>query len=213
MSKSQSSATNSVAKTVIGLAAIFALAAGVWFGIQQSSTQSSFEQRSSQQQESEGLAAAKAASGNSHIPVPADITDVAFLLELELQNTQSKTFKISEKLSNITLVNFWATWCAPCREEMPVFNAVYQKHKSKGFGVLGLTVDNPQSTEAFIKQLGIAYPILMAEHQGWDLLSKTGNPKNLMPYSFLIDQQGVILEKKLGPLHEEELEAWVDKYL
>lgn len=198
----------SITKTVIGLASIFALAAGIWFGVKQSSVQPS-----SQQQEADALAAAKAVSGKSHLPAPADIKDVSFILDIGLQDTQSKNFKISEKLSKITLVNFWATWCAPCREEMPVFNAVYQKHQEKGFGVLGLTIDNPQSTDAFIKQLGITYPILMAENQGWDLLVKTGNPKNLMPYSFLIDQKGVVLEKRLGPLHEEELEAWIEKYL
>jgi len=202
MNQQQSPAT----KTIIGLAALIALAAGVWFGIQGSAEQSTIQQ-------SEAEALAKSLTNSNRAPTATDVKDVAFLLDVELQDTKAQPFKVSEKLEKITLVNFWATWCAPCREEMPVFNAVFQAHQSKGFGVLGLTIDNPQSTEKFINQLGIAYPILMAENQGWDLLAKTGNPKNLMPYSFLIDQQGVVLEKKLGPLHAEELEAWIGKYL
>jgi len=78
---------------------------------------------------------------------------------------------------------------------------------------LGLTIDNLHSTAAFVQQLDITYPILMAEDEGWNLLSQTGNPKNLMPYSFLIDQNGKVLETKLGPLHAKELEQWVAKYL
>ena len=200
---------SSLGKTFIGLAALIALAAGIWFGIQQSKPI---------QQESEQISAAEQAAIKKVInkaapPKPNNIKDVAFLLDIDLQDTQAKSFKVSEKLQHITLVNFWATWCAPCREEMPIFDEVFQKHHEKGFGVLGLTIDNPQATDRFIQQLGISYPILMAENQGWDLLAKTGNPKNLMPYSFLIDRKGIILEKKLGSLHAEELEAWIQKYL
>ncbi len=208
MSQQQSS----VMKTIIGLTALFALVAGVWFGIHQSEKlPDQAVQPSLQQLEAEVLESAKAAK--NHLPAPEEIKNVAFLLTTKLQDTQSDIYAISEKLSKVTLVNFWATWCAPCREEMPVFNAVFQKYQDKGFGVLGLTIDNSEATEAFIQQLGITYPILMAEQEGWDLLSKTGNPKNLMPYSFLIDKKGLVLEKKLGPLHAEELEAWVNKYL
>ncbi len=201
---------STVSKTIIGLAALLALVAGIWIGIEKS--EQSAKIAAQEAAKAEAIAVAQAKLGNK-TPATIDIKDVGFLLDIDLQDTQSSVFKVSEKLSKITLVNFWATWCAPCREEMPVFNAVFQKHQDKGFGVLGLTIDNPQATEAFIQQLGIVYPILMAEHQGWDLLAKTGNPKNLMPYSFLIDEKGLILEKKLGPLHAEELEAWIDKYL
>jgi len=152
-------------------------------------------------------------SKNSLLDKQDQITDASFLLDYSLADSQGTTLLVSESLEEITLVNFWATWCAPCRAEMPIFNEMYQKYQAQGFGVLGLTIDNLASTQDFVSQLGIKYPILMAENEGWDLLTQTGNPKNLMPYSFLIDREGKILEKKLGTLHAEEIEIWIDKYL
>ncbi len=194
-------------KSIFGFVAIFALILGVWFGI------AGVEQRQAKQalQAAKEAAEGSAASNGKTIQPAGD--DVAFLLTMQLNDLSGQSQTVASQLAKVTLVNFWATWCAPCREEMPVFNAVHQKYQDKGFGVLGLTIDNPHSTAAFVQQLDIKYPILMAENEGWDLLNQTGNPKNLMPYSFLIDQNGKVLETKLGPLHEKELEGWVAKYL
>ena len=189
-------------KSFIGLAAVAALLAGVWFGIQNTKTKEIPSNQVSHVEKS-----------NRSSPSSSEVKEVSFLLPMALLNTGGESFQVSEKLGKLTLVNFWATWCAPCREEMPVFNAVFQKNQKKGFVVLGLTIDNPESTEKFIQQLGIVYPVLMAEDEGWDLLGKTGNPKNLMPYSFLIDEKGVVLEQRLGTLHGDELQGWIDKYL
>lgn len=198
--------SSALTKSIIGLAAICALVIGVWFGVK------GIGQHETRQAEQAAKEAVHASQASEAKAIKAG-SDVAFLLDIQLENLQGEPKTVASQLAKVTLVNFWATWCAPCREEMPVFNAVHQKYQDKGFGVLGLTIDNPLGTANFVDQLGIKYPILMAENEGWDLLSQTGNPKNLMPYSFLIDQNGKILETKLGPLHEKELVSWVDKYL
>ncbi len=189
-----------VTKSLVGLLAIVALLIGVWFGVQHAKNGT---------MSPEEAVALKQVS----LPSASELKDVSFLLPMTLLDTEGNSFLISEKLGKLTLVNFWATWCAPCREEMPMFNAIFQKNEAKGFSVLGLTIDNPENTAKFIQQLSIAYPILMAEHEGWDLLGKTGNPKNLMPYSFLIDEKGVVLKQRLGTLHGDELQEWIDNYL
>jgi thiol-disulfide isomerase/thioredoxin len=201
--------SNSIwAKLLIGIAFLLALVSGIWFGIQ----------RSGDQYDSVGHDHADHA-GMSHEEYeakkvkPESVTDLSFLLETELSDTQGKVFKVSEKLGQLNLVNYWATWCAPCREEMPLFNTIYEINKEKGFVVLGLTIDEAEGAERFVQQLGISYPILMAEAEGWDLLGKTGNEKNLLPYSILLDGTGQVLEQKLGILHGKELQSWIDKYL
>lgn len=206
---SQEQSQSKMTKPIVGIAAIVALALGVWFGVK------GIEQhQAAQELETAKQAIEAKITDNKTAEIAPLGDDVAFLLEMQLFNLQGEPQTVASQLADkVTLINFWATWCAPCREEMPIFNAIYQRHQNKGFGVLGLTIDNPNSTAAFIQQLGIVYPVLMAEDEGWDLLSKTGNPKNLMPYSFLIDQSGKVLETKLGPLHEKELEEWANKYL
>ena len=197
-------------RSLVGLLAIVALSIGVWFGVQNAKKENV---------SSEKIATLSKASHAQverslpSLPLASEVKEVSFLLSMSLSDTEGKPFSISEKLGKLTLVNFWATWCAPCREEMPVFNAVFLQNRGKGFSVLGLTIDSSENTGKFVKQLGIEYPILMAEHEGWDLLGRTGNPKNLMPYSFLIDEKGVVLEQKLGTLHGDELQEWIDNYL
>ena len=187
-------------KSLIGVAAILALVAGIWFGTHQQDEHLLRPELSHEQYES-----LKATS--------QPVKDLSFLLEVSLTDTQGTSFKVSEKLSKLNLINYWATWCAPCREEMPLFNSVYELNRDKGFTVLGLTIDEAQSAERFIQQLGISYPILIAEEEGWDLLGKTGNEKNLLPYTILLDESGQVLEQKLGILHGDELQDWIDKYL
>ena len=207
MNEEQNSKQSTLKKSIFGLVAIFALILGVWFGI------NGTEQRQTKQALQAAKQAAETGVDSNNKTIKPAGNDVAFLLTTQLYDLNGESQTVASQLAKVTLVNFWATWCAPCREEMPVFNAIHQKYQDKGFGVLGLTIDNLHSTTAFVEQLDIKYPILMAENEGWDLLSQTGNPKNLMPYSFLIDQNGKVLETKLGPLHEKELEDWVDKYL
>lgn len=197
------SQSSQIRNSIIGIIALFALAIGVWFGIDHA-------ERGQQEQL---LEQAKQLVDEQAILNSDALSDVVFLLGTQLEDTNGRSFLVEEVLEEITLVNFWATWCAPCREEMPIFNQVYLDFQSQGFGIVGLTIDQLESSKAFVDELDIQYPILMAEQEGWDLLSKTGNTKNLMPYSLLIDRKGTILEKKLGTLHREEIVAWIEKYL
>lgn len=193
--------------SLIGVAAFFSLLAGVWFSVQQDV-----------HYEGDGHDHSVHA-GMSHEEYeakkikPESVKELSFLLEMSLLDTQGQSFKVADKLGKLNLINYWATWCAPCREEMPLFNSIYKINKDKGFVVLGLTIDEVEGAERFVQQLGISYPILMAEEEGWDLLAKTGNEKNLLPYSILLDEKGQVLEQKLGVLHGEELSDWILKYL
>ena len=212
---SQSSQLN---KVIVGIVALIAMALGVWFGMdgveetekhQQTQLTKEAKPKQTELKEVEPKSAEKQGSApfNQH-----HVDKVAFLIQSQLEDTNGKELQVADVLAELTLINFWATWCAPCREEMPMFNEVYQQYQSNDFSIVGITIDNLKSTVEFIYELGIQYPILMAEHEGWDLLSKSGNPNNLMPFSLLVDKQGNVLEKRFGLLHKEEIESWIDKY-
>jgi len=138
------------------------------------------------------------------------------LLNAELEKFQpgqeAQTQAIREALGSLNLVNFWATWCAPCREEMPLFESMYRLHQQDGFRVLGIAIDNPERAQPFLDSLDISYPILYAEQTGMTLMEQSGNPQGLLPYSLLIDDQGVILEQKLGVIDQAQIQSWIDQY-
>lgn len=169
------------------LVALIAIGAGAWFGIER-----------------------KQNVAQASVEIIADVGD---FVQAELPDTLGTVKPVSQSLGKVNLVNFWATWCVPCREEMPVFEQAYLRYQDRGFVVIGLTIDEADRAETFLQQLGISYPVFMVEEQGWDLLERFGNSRGLLPYSILIDNQGRVLEQKLGVVHNYDLDAWAEKYL
>lgn len=111
----------------------------------------------------------------------------------------------------VVLVNFWATWCAPCRAEMPVLEAMYQRHKDKGFVIVGLAVDQAPtaSVEAFVRERGVTYPIA---HVGREAELLFGGVRGY-PTSFLIGRDGTVQYRVLGPIGAVSLEPAVRRAL
>lgn len=109
------------------------------------------------------------------------------------------------------ILNFWATWCAPCVKEMPLLNAFYQQHRAAGWQVVGLAVDSPTPVREFLGKLPVAFPIGLAGLNGVDLARGLGNPSGSLPFSVLFDRRGHVASRKLGLLKPEELVDWVEK--
>ena len=143
----------------------------------------------------------------------ADEIDISEFLTQTYPDPIGEDIVVKEVMGELNLINFWATWCAPCRHEMPVFEALYQQHKDQGFSVIGLTIDDPEPAEAFLQSVGVTYPAPILGDQGWELLGTFGNKQGLLPYSILTDKQGVVLERKLGEIDADLLSEWIEKYL
>lgn len=121
------------------------------------------------------------------------------------------TLKLSDYRGKVVLVNFWATWCPPCRKEIPDFTRVYKKYSKQGFVILGLSVDqegvNPVKT--MIKDLAINYPVGMADQK---TLEAYGGIRAI-PSSFLVDKKGKLTQKVVGGIEEKRLEAMLQPLL
>jgi peroxiredoxin len=106
---------------------------------------------------------------------------------------------------SVVLVNFWATWCAPCREEMPMLAELYREHVGSGLQVVGIALDDVAAAREFAAELGIDYPILVGSTDVMVVVRLYGNVSGVLPYSVLIDREGMIRWTRLGVLKEADL--------
>jgi thiol-disulfide isomerase/thioredoxin len=106
------------------------------------------------------------------------------------------------------LINFWATWCPPCVEELPLINAFYQKNRTNGWQVLGLAVDRLAPVQSFLKNMPLDFGVGMAGTAGTDLARGLGNLTGGLPFSVVVNSGGVVAQRKMGRLQAEDLDAW-----
>lgn len=105
------------------------------------------------------------------------------------------------------LVNFWATWCAPCVRELPEINQFYGEAKAKGWQVLGLAIDQAEPVKAFLQKTPLDFTIALGGPEGLSLVRELGNPAGGLPFSVIFDETGEISWRRLGLSRLEELRA------
>lgn len=113
----------------------------------------------------------------------------------------------------LTLINFWATWCAPCRKEMPMLIDLYQDYSGQGLEVVGVAMDDVQQAIDFAKELGVNYPILVGSTDVMVMVQSYGNLSGVLPYSVLIDRDGIIRWTHAGELTRKELTQQIQDWL
>ncbi len=106
------------------------------------------------------------------------------------------------------LINFWATWCAPCLRELPAIDQFHRQYQARGWQVIGLAIDGPTPVREFLGRIKIGFPIGLAGLDGTDLVIRLGNPHGNLPYSIAIDSQARLAERKLGETNLSELAIW-----
>ena len=106
------------------------------------------------------------------------------------------------------LLNFWATWCPPCVEELPLLDEFYRSGRERGWQVLGLAIDQPSAVRTFLARQPLSFPVGLAGLGGTELTRGLGNTKGGLPFSVLFDRQGRLLERKLGRLSPQDLQRW-----
>lgn len=107
----------------------------------------------------------------------------------------------------VLVVNFWATWCTPCREEMPGFVKLQSRWQDRGVQFVGLAQDEPAKVAAFGRELGINYPLWLGEAEVMDLSRRLGNRQGVLPHTVLLDAQGRVIESHIGIFVESILDS------
>lgn len=156
-------------------------------------------------------AVAGAALGAGFFAGPAifrrDPVDAGLLLRMRFADLQGRPRTLSEWQGVILVVNFWATWCAPCLEEIPMLMATRKAYASLGVEVVGIGIDLASKIADFSSKLRIDYPILVAEADALDLLRKLGNSAAGLPYTLFFDRNTIPVERRLGALKRLDVEA------
>ena len=132
---------------------------------------------------------------------------------LELAALDGRVLRPEDFSGEVLLVNFWATWCLPCREEMPMLQALQDELGSDGLQIVGVALDDAPRVQAFVEEVGVGYPILVGATDVMIANVNWGNPKGLLPYSVLLDRNGIVRWAHLGELKERELRAQIAEHL
>ncbi len=127
--------------------------------------------------------------------------------DFKLTDSDGKVHRLADYRGKWVIVNFWATWCAPCLEEIPEFIKLQEKYGKQGLQFVGIAIDQKDKVEAFAEQNGINYPVLAGEADAIDLSRKAGNRLGALPYTLIIDRAGQVVATELGGLTEAKLEA------
>lgn len=109
------------------------------------------------------------------------------------------------------LVNFWATWCPPCVEELPLLNAFYREQAGRGWQVLGLAVDKSSAVQTFLRHVPLEFPVGMAGFSGTELSRTLGNPSGGLPYTVVFGADGNVKQRKVGKISPDDLKLWTQQ--
>lgn len=131
----------------------------------------------------------------------------AELMELKLPDTSGKDQALAQWRGKVLIVNFWATWCEPCREEVPALVRAQAKHASNGVQIVGISVDSVDKVRQFAVEYGVRYPLVIGSVELIDLTRRLGNKVAGLPYTVVLDRGGRVVKTHLGGISEAQLES------
>jgi thiol-disulfide isomerase/thioredoxin len=134
------------------------------------------------------------------------VRDGSAVLKLVLPDTNGQQQALAQWRGKVLVVNFWATWCAPCREEMPQFVAVQARDAAKGVQFVGIAVDDVVKVRSFAQEIGLNYPTLIGGFGAIELSKALGNDLSALPFTVVLDRGGRVAMTHLGPVKPAALD-------
>jgi peroxiredoxin len=141
---------------------------------------------------------------------PTTISPAA-LYSVQFRGADGKPIALGQWQGKVLLLNFWATWCAPCREEIPSLIEVQRRFSTKGVQVVGIAIDTPEKIGPFSQEMGINYPIVTDEEGGISLSKRLGNRASVLPFTAIVDRQGRVIFANTGALTSRQIEEQIKK--
>ncbi|MGH8702021.1 MAG: TlpA family protein disulfide reductase [Burkholderiales bacterium] len=129
------------------------------------------------------------------------------VLSARVADVTGGTRSLEQWRGQVLVVNYWATWCAPCREEIPGFVRLQERYGSRGLQFVGIAIDQPDKVAEFAREFRINYPLLLGGLETIELLRQAGNRTGVLPYTLVIDRKGKLVLRERGGLKEAQLES------
>lgn len=133
------------------------------------------------------------------------------LFVIQLDDFQGQPHAFAQWKGKILVVNFWATWCAPCRDEMPYFSRIAEKYTANGVQFVGISTDPAETVSTFAERYRISYPLLIGGPGAIELSAALGNGLKGLPYTIILGRNGEPLLTRTGRLPEADLEALLER--
>jgi len=145
--------------------------------------------------------------------LPNASADGAALLNVALPDADGHEQRLDQWRGKVLVINFWATWCAPCRDEMGEFIRFQKAEGAKGVQFVGIAVDQADKVQQFAKEVGLNYPALIGGLAAMQLSQSMGNELMALPFTVVVSRDGKVVHRQLGPLKQPKLEQIVGKLL
>lgn len=139
--------------------------------------------------------------------------NTAPLFTASLIDAQGIKQNLTQYKGKIIVLNFWATWCPPCREEMPALSQLYQEYQNKNVVVLGIAIDELALVKDFLLSSPMNYPIFIADNESMELGTELGNDKGVLPYTVIINADGNVIDTFFGRISKPLLETTIQASL
>ena len=127
---------------------------------------------------------------------------------LQVKTLDGADYSLAAHRGKWVVVNFWATWCPPCVEELPLLDAFYRENSAKGWQVLGVAIDRVEAVQVFLRKTSVTFPVAMAGLGGTELGRTFGNQAGGLPFTVVLGADGTVAHRKMGQITHQDLATW-----